>query len=107
MRLLRPRHDRYDVFSNPVSDDDAPDYSDVVKNPMDFGTMRKKVEKGAYGKGKGAITALYQDFLLVFDNCRLYNSDEGEIIEEAARIFGLLSEAYVSSCIAVAKKYNK
>lgn len=93
------------MFSSPVSDEDAPDYSDIVKNPMDFGTMRKKVEKGAYGKGDEAISAFYHDFLLVFDNCRLYNSDEGnEIIEEAARIFGLLTEAYVSSCIAAAKK---
>jgi hypothetical protein len=105
--IRSPRHDRYDVFLKPVSDDDAPDYSDIVKNPMDFGTMRSKVEKGVYGKGNDAVAALYRDFLLVFDNCRLYNSDEGEIIEEAARIFGLLSEAYVSSCIAVAKKYIK
>jgi hypothetical protein len=95
------------VFASPVTDEDAPDYSEIVKNPMDFGTMRKKVEKGAYGKGDDAVSGLYKDFLLVFDNCRLYNSDEGEIIEEAARLFGLLSEAYVSSCISVVKKYNK
>lgn len=92
------------MFTKPVTDEDAPDYSAIVKNPMDFGTMRGKVERGAYGTGDAAAAALYQDFLLVFDNCRLYNSDEGEITEEAARIFGLLSEAYVSSCLAVAKR---
>ncbi|GKY91232.1 hypothetical protein MPSEU_000095800 [Mayamaea pseudoterrestris] len=104
--LKMDRHDRYDVFASPVKDEEVPDYSETVTNPMDFGTMRKKVEKGAYGKGDKAIAGLYHDFLLVFENCRLYNTDEGEIIEEAIRIFGFLSEAYVSSCMAVAKKYS-
>jgi hypothetical protein len=90
-----------------VTDEDAPDYSGIVKRPMDFGTMQAKVDKGSYGRGNSAAAALYRDFLLVFDNCRLYNTDDGEVTEEAARMFGLLSEAYVSSCIAVAKKLSK
>lgn len=48
------RYDTYEIFKEPVSEEDAPGYSDVIKNPMDFGTMKSKVEKGKYGKGSNA-----------------------------------------------------
>lgn len=48
------RHDTYSIFQEPVSENDAPGYFDVVKRPMDFGSMRKKVIKGNYGKGSKA-----------------------------------------------------
>lgn len=98
------RHDKFSVFSKAVTDDDAPNYSEIVKNPMDFGTMRAKVEKGSYGVGSAAAAALYEDFLLVFDNCYLYNDDDSEVTDEAARILTLLPEAYAQACIAVAKR---
>jgi hypothetical protein len=100
------RHDRHEVFASAVTDDEAPEYSDKVKKPMDFGTMKKKVANGLYGKGSRAASAFYEDFLLVFDNCRLYNGDDCEVTTEAARILALLSEAYVSSCITVAKRFQ-
>jgi hypothetical protein len=98
------RHDKFSVFSKVVSDEDAPNYSEIVKIPMDFGTMRAKVEKGDYGTGSDAAAALYDDFLLVFDNCYLYNDDDSDVTEEAARILQLLPEAYVSACIVTAKR---
>jgi len=97
--------DRYKVFAAAVTESDAPDYASIVSNPMDFGRMKEKVEEGLYGtKGSMAAAALYRDFLLVFDNCRLYNTDDSEVTEEAARILALLPEAYVSSCMAAQKK---
>lgn len=101
--LLLCRHDKFSVFSEAVTDDSAPGYSDVVANPMDFGTMREKVEEGIYGLGSEATKAMYRDFLLVFDNCRLYNTDESEVTEEAARLLALLPEAFVTACASVAK----
>ena len=92
------------MFAAAVTDSDAPDYGSIVTNPMDFGRMKDKVEEGLYGKGSKAAAALYYDFLLVFDNCRLYNTDDSEVTEEAARILALLPEAYVSSCMAAQKK---
>jgi len=71
---------------------------------MDFGTMREKVTKGEYGTGSSAAGNFYGDFLLTFDNCRLYNSDESEVTDEAARLLALLPEAYVSSCIEALKR---
>jgi hypothetical protein len=42
------RKDTYGVFSEPVDSSLVPDYYDVIKEPMDFGTMRKKINKGVY-----------------------------------------------------------
>jgi hypothetical protein len=98
------KHDRYSVFAESVGDSEAPGYSDVVKKPMDFGTMLTKVDKKGYGRGDTAAAALYEDFLLVFDNCRLYNPEDSEVAEEAARILALLSEAFAAACVAASKK---
>jgi hypothetical protein len=71
---------------------------------MDFGTMKKKISSGEYGKGSAAAAALYDDFLLVFNNCSLYNPEDSEVAEEAARILALLPETYASACTSVSKK---
>lgn len=101
------RNDRFDVFAEAVTEEQAPGYSDVVKQPMDFGTMRRKIKHGEYGNGPGAIEGLYNDFLLVFENCALYNDDGGEVLTEAARVFGLLPETYASACSLVSKRKQK
>jgi len=99
--------DRYSVFAEPVSDSDAPDYSDIVKNPMDLETMNSKVEKGLYGEGTEGASKLYSDFLLMFDNCRLYNEDDGEVTDEAARMMALVPEIFGGACAAIFKKQTK
>merc|ERR1711935_499816 len=96
--------DRYSVFAEPVSDSDAPDYSNIVKNPIDLATMNAKVNSGMYGEGREGSAKVYLDFLLMFDNCRLYNEDDGEVTEEAARIMAIVPELYGGACVAVLKK---
>jgi hypothetical protein len=93
--------DKYSVFADAVTEDEAPGYFDVVSSPMDFGTMLKKVKKNSYGKGSKAAAKLYNDFLLVFDNCMTYNEEDGEIAEEASRILGFVPETYVNACLSV------
>ena len=46
-----------------------PDYPDIVKNPMDFGTIKKKLNAYSYKSGQDFLT----DMKLVFENCILYN----------------------------------
>jgi hypothetical protein len=100
--------DRYSVFADEVTDDAAPDYSKIVKKPIATSTMKAKLEKGEYGEGSNAASKLYADFLLMFDNCRLYNDDdEGDVIEEASRIFSLVPEIYGEACVAALKKQKK
>jgi Bromodomain len=98
------RYDRYNVFSEEVTDEEAPGYSDVVKYPMDFGKMRDKIKKGEYGSGSAAAKAFYNDFKLVFDNCFLYNDEGNEVTEEASRILGFLPETFVIACMKFAKR---
>lgn len=98
------KHDGYSIFAKEVLEEEAPGYNDVVKFPMDFSKMRSKVRKGEYGIGSIAASALYKDFNLVFDNCFLYNDEDGEVAEEASRILGLLPESYVAACAQVLKR---
>ena len=90
-----------------MTESEAPGYYDVVKNPIDLSKMRDKVEKDAYGVGGEAAAAFYEDFLLMFDNCGLYNDEDGEVVEEAARLFALLPEVYAGACTSVLKKQKK
>ena len=87
-----------------MSDSEAPGYSDVITNPMHYSKMREKIDNKEYGSGSEAFKKLYEDFLLVFDNCYAYNPADGEVVEEAARMFGLLPEAFASAAVAVSKR---
>lgn len=42
------RKDIYQFFCTPVNEAEVPGYRDVIKNPMDFGTMEGKLGGGAY-----------------------------------------------------------
>ena len=46
-----------------------PDYHQIVKKPMDMGTIKKRLEHGWYTKAEQCI----QDFKQMFTNCFMYN----------------------------------
>lgn len=87
-----------------MDEEEAPGYYDVVKDPIDFQTMRKKITEGDYGSGQDAAAGLYEDFLLLFDNCALYNEEGGDVADEAARLLGLLPEAFAVTCSSLSVK---
>ncbi|KAL3930718.1 MAG: hypothetical protein SGPRY_001417 [Prymnesium sp.] len=71
-------------FKRPVTDKEAPDYKDIIKNPMDFSTLRKRVESGIVNDAN----ALVSDLFLIFDNAmiyNLYNSRSCQLVESAYR----------------------
>jgi hypothetical protein len=51
------------------------DYMDIVKNPMDLGTIKANLEASKY-QTKEEVAA---DIRLVWTNCMLYNSDGSEV----------------------------
>ena len=61
-------------FQVPVDRKQVPDYYNVIKNPMDLGTIVKRIGQEKY---KTSIALLRADIDLVWANCRLYNKDDG------------------------------
>lgn len=57
-------------FLNPVKKKDAPDYYIIIKQPMDLGTMTKKLKQFAYKSKKEFVDDLSQ----IWKNCLKFNS---------------------------------
>ena len=70
------------VFNCPVDPVELglPDYFDIVKKPMDLGTIQKKLDSGAYHIFKDFET----DVNLTFDNAMTYN-DNGSVVHGMAK----------------------
>lgn len=70
------------VFNTPVDPVELglPDYFEVVKKPMDLGTMRKKLENGCYH----SLEEFEANVHLTFDNAMLYNP-EGSVVYNMAK----------------------
>jgi len=60
-------------FLAPVDANEVPDYYNVIKDPMDLETIRKRVEAGDYYRSLEMFVA---DFRTIFRNCRYYNAPE-------------------------------
>lgn len=57
------------AFAKPVDVEDAPDYYDIVTNPMDLSTMADKVDAGSYI----SYEQFAEDVDLIIGNANLYN----------------------------------
>ena len=80
--------DHYAFFADPVDTTLALDYLTVVREPMDFSTMRKRLLAGEYSPaphGRG-IEALERDVELIASNCMAFNPPETEFYKQAANL---------------------
>ena len=59
-----------------------PDYHKIIKHPMDFGTIKKRLENNYYWSSKECI----KDFNTVFTNCYVYN--------KVNKVFGIWKEGF-------------
>jgi hypothetical protein len=91
---LMKKRDPDGVFAEPVSNSFAPSYSNIVKNPIDLATMKTKLNNGEYGEGTEGASKLYADYLLMFDNCKLYNGVNTYVTILAAELMTLLPGIY-------------
>ena len=78
-KVIKYDKDNGGIFSVPVPEDDFPEYYEQIKKPMDYGTMRNKLDNGEYR----SAGAMQKDFLLILQNCRTFNNDKSEIVREA------------------------
>ncbi|KIK96978.1 hypothetical protein PAXRUDRAFT_825417 [Paxillus rubicundulus Ve08.2h10] len=76
------KKDDYAFFIHPVDPVRVPGYADVVKNPMDFGTMTVKVNKGKYR----SLEDFTSDFRLVTTNAKIFNPPGSIYHAEADRL---------------------
>ncbi|TRM66795.1 hypothetical protein BD626DRAFT_426383 [Schizophyllum amplum] len=76
------KKDDYAFFLEPVNPALVPGYSDVVKQPMDLGTMSTKVDRGRYR----SLEEFENDFKLVVGNAKRFNPPNTIYHTEAERI---------------------
>ena len=81
LKLLQS-HQHAWVFNTPVDPVELglPDYFEVIKKPMDLGSIRKKLENGVYQK----LEEFESHVNLTFDNAMLYNP-EGSVVYNMAK----------------------
>ncbi|XP_058528912.1 bromodomain-containing protein 3 isoform X2 [Ochotona princeps] len=53
-----------------------PDYHKIIRNPMDMGTIKKRLENGYYWSASECM----QDFNTMFTNCYIYNKPTDDIV---------------------------
>ena len=59
-----------------------PDYLDHIKHPMDFSTIRQRIDAQAYNN----FQQFESDFNLIIDNCMKYNSKDTYFYRAAVRL---------------------
>ncbi|CAH1389908.1 unnamed protein product [Nezara viridula] len=72
-------------FLRPVARSEAPDYHEIIKRPMDFGTIKHKLNMLSYSKNSDLIA----DAELLFDNCCLYNEEGSDVYRAGEKLRNL------------------
>ena len=71
------------IFSTPVSDKDAPDYSKMVKMPTDLRTIRAQVKSGEISDS----TQFHKAILRMLSNAVMYNPEQSGITTMARELY--------------------
>ncbi|KAJ8765151.1 hypothetical protein K2173_010642 [Erythroxylum novogranatense] len=84
------KKDTYGVFSEPVDPEELPDYHEVIENPMDFGTVRKKLSGGVYA----SLEQFEKDVFLICSNAMQYNAPDTIYFRQARSIQELATKNF-------------
>lgn len=79
---LLEKRDMQQFFAWPVTDNIAPGYSNIISLPMDFSTMRQKIDDGAYS----SLNQYIDDFKLMCGNAMTYNHPETIYFKSAKKL---------------------
>ena len=69
---------KFKMFLHPIDLEEAPDYYEVVSQPMDVETIRAKNDSREYED----LDAFRKDVALVLDNAKAYNSHSTEQVSQ-------------------------
>ncbi|CAB4406189.1 unnamed protein product [Rhizophagus irregularis] len=67
------------VFQNPIREQDAPGYYDIVKQPMDLKSLKKRLREGTIHD----TNSFHRDLMLMFMNASVFNREETDIHQMA------------------------
>lgn len=79
-------------FTTPVDAENLnlPDYHQIIKQPMDLGTVKKKLENREYATPEEFAS----DVRLIFSNCYLYNRPETDVVSMCKKVEQLFENKY-------------
>uniref|UniRef100_A0A2P2IRZ2 Uncharacterized protein MANES_05G123900 n=2 Tax=Rhizophora mucronata TaxID=61149 RepID=A0A2P2IRZ2_RHIMU len=86
------KKDTHGVFSEPVDPEELPDYHDIIENPMDFATIRKRLDEGAYSN----LEEFEKDIFQICSNAMEYNSPDTIFFRQARSIQELAKKDFVN-----------
>ncbi|GFR41748.1 hypothetical protein Agub_g2503, partial [Astrephomene gubernaculifera] len=95
------KQDKDGLFAKPVTDEVAPGYSEVIKNPIDLSSIRQKLHNGEYDTWAG----LEADLLLMTTNAKTYNP-EGSNAWWHADLMEKMTAKYISCGRAGLQNYR-
>lgn len=84
-------------FAVAVSKEEVGDYYDVIKEPMDLGTMEQKLENDKYE----SFDQFLYDARLIFNNCRAYNAETTTYYKNATKL-----EKFLNNKIKESPEYS-
>ncbi|VDP75629.1 unnamed protein product [Echinostoma caproni] len=93
------RHRRFAVFARPVQVDEAPDYYEVIKHPMDLGTIRDRIDADRYRN----VDDFMKDIELIYYNALEYNPAN---VPRSRDIRSRASEFWDEACLQLEEELN-
>jgi hypothetical protein len=69
------------------------DYLQVIKNPMDLGTVKQKLDSGLY-EGENGHEVFAADVRLIWDNAVCFNTEESEVGTAALALSDIFDQDY-------------
>ncbi|KAL3615825.1 hypothetical protein CASFOL_040119 [Castilleja foliolosa] len=84
------RRDTYEIFAQPVDPNEVEDYREIIKEPMDFGTMRAKLHEGMYQN----LEQFEHDVFLIPENAMHFNSSSTVYFKTARALHELANKVF-------------
>lgn len=93
------KKDREEYFTHPVNPSDAPDYFTIITNPMDYSTIRAKIDTNNYNH----LFDLKNDFSLIANNAMTYNKPNTIYYIAAQKLHNLIRYYFSPSYVEFLK----